>query len=286
MQYKRFKMLKIRVHEGVAFVTIDNPPINVLSLQLIAELSSFARKVEKDDDVKVIVFESADPDFFIAHFDVDSLLITPDEVPRKSTQLEGMHPLLEAFRTMSKISIAKIEGICRGGGSEFILALDMRFGVIGKTILAQPEVAVGIIPGGGGTQRIPRLMGQARAMEVILSGIDLPAELAEKYGYLNRAFPPDKINGYVEELAYTIASHPAETLALAKKAIQNAAELPIVEGLIEEYYLFQKSTALPVAKTRMKEFMESGGQSREVEIQGFKLPEDVLKRIKNERNKE
>jgi len=286
MQYKRFKLLKIRINGGVAFVTIDNPPVNMLSLQLIAELSSFARKVEKDDDVRVIVFDSADPDFFIAHFDVDSLLITPDEEPSKSTQLEGMHPLLEAFRTMSKVSIAKIEGICRGGGSEFVLALDMRFGVIGKTILAQPEVAVGIIPGGGGTQRIPRLMGQARAMEVILSGTDIPAELAEKYGYLNRAFLPDEITDYVEEIAYTIASHPAETLALAKKAIQNAAELPIVEGLIEEYYLFQQSTALPVAKTRMKEFMEMGGQSREVEIQGFKLPEDILKRIKDERNNE
>ena len=286
MQYKRFKLLKIRVHEGVAFVTIDNPPINMLSLQLLAELSNFARKVEKDDDVRVIVFESADPDFFIAHFDVDSLLTTPDEEPTKSNQLEGMHPLLEAYRTMPKISIAKIEGICRGGGSEFVLALDMRFGIIGKTILAQPEVAVGIIPGGGGTQRIPRLMGQARAMEVILSGTDVPAELAEKYGYLNRAFPPDEITEYIEELAYTIASHPAETLALAKKSIQNATELPIVEGLIEEYYLFQRSTALPVAKARMKEFMEKGGQSREVEIQGFKFPEDELKRIKDDRNKE
>ena len=156
----------------------------------------------------------------------------------------------------------------------------MRFGVIGKTVLAQPEVAVGIIPGGGGTQRIPRLMGQARAMEVILSAWNVPAELAEKYGYINRAFPPGEITDYVDELAYTIASHPVETLALAKKAIQNAAELPIVEGLIEEYYLFQKSTALPVAKTRMKEFMEMGGQSREVELQGFKLPDDVLKELR------
>ena len=284
MQYNRFNLLKIRINNGVAFVTIDNPPINMLSLKLIAELSSFARKVEKDDDVRVIVFDSADPDFFIAHFDVDSLLLMPDEEPTKSNQLEGMSPLLEIFRTMPKVSIAKIEGICRGGGSEFVLALDMRFGVIGKTILAQPEVSVGIIPGGGGTQRIPRLMGQARAMEVILSGTDVPAELAEKYGYLNRAFPPDGITDYVEKLAYTIASHPAETLALAKKAIQNAAEFPIVEGLIEEYYLFQKSTALPAAKKRMKEFMEMGGQSREVEIGGFELSEERLKKI--ESNKE
>jgi len=94
MQYKRFKLLKIRIDHGVAFATINNPPINMLSLKLIAELSSFARKVEKDDDVRVIVFDSADPDFFIAHFDVDSLLTTPDEEPTKSTQLEGMHPML------------------------------------------------------------------------------------------------------------------------------------------------------------------------------------------------
>ena len=99
-------------------------------------------------------------------------------------------------------------------------------------------------------------------------------------------FDVTALTDYVDELAYTIASHPVETLALAKKAIQNAAELPIVEGLIEEYYLFQKSTALPVAKTRMKEFMEMGGQSREVELQGFKLPDDVLKRIKDEKNTE
>ena len=286
MQYKRFNLLKIRIDRGVAFVTIANPPINVLSLQLIAELSRFSNKVAKDDDVRVIVFNSTDPDFFIAHFDVDSLLTMPDEEPTKSNQLEGMHPLLEAFRTMPKVSIAKIEGICRGGGSEFVLALDMRFGVIGKTILGQPEVSVGIIPGGGSTQRLPRLLGQARAMEVILSGRDVNAELAERYGYINRAFPPDEITDYVEELAYTIASHPAETIAMAKKAIQTAAELPIVDGLIEEYYLFQKSTALPVAKTRMKEFMEIGGQSREMEMKGFKLPEETLKKNENESNKE
>lgn len=277
MQYKRFKFLKIRIDpKGVAWVTIDNPPINVLSLQLLAELSRFSLKVAKDDDVRVIVFDSADPDFFIAHFDVDSLLITPDEPPPKSTQLEGMHPICEAYRTMPKVTIAKIEGICRGGGSEFVLALDMRFGAIGKAILAQPEVSVGIIPGGGSTQRLPRLLGQARAMEVVLSGRDVPAELAERYGYINRAIPPDEITDYVEELAYQIASHPAETIALAKKAIQIAGELPLVEGLIEETYLFNKSTALPAAKMRMKAFMELGGQSREIELDPSKLGEKML----------
>jgi enoyl-CoA hydratase/carnithine racemase len=286
LHYKRFKFLKIRIDQGVAFVTIDNPPVNVLSLELLGELSRFSLKVARDDDVRVIVFDSADPDFFIAHFDVDTLITTPDEAPPKSTQLEGAHPIWEAYRTMSKVSIAKIEGICRGGGSEFVLALDMRFGAIGKAILGQPEISVGIIPGGGGTQRLPRLLGQARAMEVVLSGRDVPAELAERYGYINRALPPDELTNFVEELAYLIASHPAESIALAKKAVQTAAELPLVEGLIEENYLFNKSTALPDAKMRMKIFMELGGQSREVEIDSSIIRDEFIKKLEDELNKE
>ena len=140
MRYKGFKLLKIRIDRGVAFVTIDNPPINVLTMDLVAELSRLATKVKKDDEVRVIVFDSANPDFFIAHFDVNFLAQAPDEVPPKPTQPHVFNQVNEAFRTMPKVSIAKIEGINRGGGSEFVLALDMRFGVIGKAVLAQPEI--------------------------------------------------------------------------------------------------------------------------------------------------
>jgi len=167
---------------------------------------------------------------------------------------------------MPKVSIAKIEGIARGGGSEFLLALDMRFGAIGKAIVGQPEIVVGIIPGGGGTQRLPRLMGRSRAMEAILGGIDFPAELAEKYGYINRAFPPDELTSYVEDLAYRIASFPAESIAIAKKAVLTALEQPIVEGLLEEMYLFGQSCALPAAKERMNWFLQRDGQTRESEL--------------------
>ncbi|NVM52411.1 MAG: enoyl-CoA hydratase/isomerase family protein [Candidatus Helarchaeota archaeon] len=278
MHYKRFKFLKIRIDRGVAFVTIDNPPINVLTVDLLMEFDRLATKVRKDDDVRVIVFDSADPDFFIAHFDVGFLTTLPDEPPPKSDKLFGMHPIVEAFRTMPKVSIAKLEGIARGGGSEFVLGLDMRFGAIGKTILGQPEVTVGIIPGGGSTQRLPRLVGRSRALEIVLSGMDISAELAERYGYINRALPPDELTPFVEALAYRIASFPSETIALAKKAVLTAEELPLREGLLEETHLFNQACALPVAKERMKWFLEFGGQSREAEIDSSGLLDIFNKR--------
>ncbi|TFG30627.1 MAG: enoyl-CoA hydratase/isomerase family protein [Promethearchaeota archaeon] len=266
MKYGRFKFLNIRIDQGVAFVTIDNPPMNLLNMELIGELNRLQRKIVKDENVRVIVFDSADPDFFIAHFDVSFLAILPDEPIEKPEVLTGLHPVCEAFRTMPKISIAKLEGIARGGGSEFVLALDMRFGAIGKTILGQPEIVLGIIPGGGGTQRLPRLMGRSRAMETILGGIDFTAELAEKYGYINRAFPSDELTSYVEELAYRIASFPAESIALAKRAVLTALEQPLTEGLLEEMYLFGQSCALPAAKERMNWFLQRDGQTREKEL--------------------
>jgi enoyl-CoA hydratase/carnithine racemase len=275
MSYERLKLLKVRVDRQVAFVTIDSPPINIMNGPLLIDLNRFAVKVAKDDGVKVIVFDSADPDFFIAHFDVEVLSKAPSQAPPKPKQLSGMHPLLESFRTMPKVSIAKIEGRCRGGGSEFVLALDMRFGAVGKAIMAQPEVLVGIIPGGGSTQRLPRLIGRGRALEVVLSGMDLSAEVAERYGYINRALPPDELTPFVEKLAYRIATFPAETIALAKKAVLAAEELPLLEGLLEETYLFNQSTALPAAKEIMKRFLEKGGQTREVELDFSKLLEEL-----------
>ena len=266
MKYDRFKFLKVRIDQGVAFVTIDNPPMNLLNMELTGEFNRLQKKIAKDDEVRVVVFNSADPDFFIAHYDVSELVILPDESPPKIDVLFGLHPVCEAFRTMPKVSIAKLEGLARGGGSEFVLSLDMRFGAIGKAIISQPEIILGIIPGGGGTQRLPRLIGRSRAMEAIVGGIDFPAELAEKYGYINRAFPPDELTSYVEDLAYRIASFPAESIAIAKQAVLTALEQPIVEGLLEESYLFLKSCALPIAKERMNWFLQRDGQTREKEL--------------------
>jgi len=283
--YKGFKSLKIRINKGVAFITIDHPPINILTMSLLMELNKLARKLKNDDDVRVIVFDSADPEFFIAHFDVEALAKAPDVAPPRADQPGGMHPVCEAYRTMPKVSIAKIEGYCRGGGSEFVLALDMRFGAIGKAVLAQPEISLGFIPGGGSTQRLPRLLGRSRAMEVVLSGLDFDAETAERYGYINRALSADKLTSFVEELAYRIALYPLETIAIAKKAILAATELPLKEGLIEEQFLFGQTLAFPDAKFAIKTFMDMGGQTREVEANLSEITEEFIKRIEDERAK-
>ncbi|MFX1326244.1 MAG: enoyl-CoA hydratase/isomerase family protein [Promethearchaeota archaeon] len=279
MSYEGYNLLRIRIDRGVLFATIDNPPINLLNNNLYGEFGKLAMAVSRDENVKVIVFDSADPDYFICHYDVKLLLEYPDEAPPKPTELHGGHQLQELYRTMPKISIAKIEGRVRGGGSEFVLSLDMRFGAIGKAILSQLEIPLGIIPGGGGTQRLPRLIGRSRAMEVVLSGSDYPAELAERYGYINRALPSDEITPFVEELAYRIASYPAETIAAAKKAVLLALEKPIVNGLIEETHLFNLTCCSPSAKERMSLFLEIGGQTRDGELAVLNWIPELTKRL-------
>ncbi len=235
------------------------------------EIDRLGREIEADDSVKVVVFDSANPDFFIAHADVNLILQLPTEVPPKADSLGPFHAMVDRFRTMPKVSIAKIEGRARGGGSEFALSLDMRFGALGRAILGQPEVAVGIIPGGSGTQRLPRLIGRSRALEVVLGCGDFSADLAERYGYINRALPPEDIGPFVERLAYRIATFPAEAIALAKASVL-AAELPTVEGLLEEAHYFNQSVATDEARQRMKRFLELGGQTPEVELGGLADP--------------
>lgn len=264
--YEGYKTFKFRLDRGVLFVTIDYPPINLMTLDMAVEIAFLAEQVSNDDRVKVVVFDSANPDYFIAHFDVAVLEQFPDEPAPKGAELDGLKRAYEQFRTMPKVSMAKIEGRARGGGSEFALSLDMRFGAIGRAILSQPEIGLGILPGGGGTQRLPRLMGRSRAMEVVLGGDDFSAELAEKYGYINRALPAEEIGSFVENLAYRIASFPAESIALNKQSVLNAEEMTVVEGLLEESYLFGKSAALPESKARMNKALQNGLQTYEGEL--------------------
>ena len=265
MPYAGYVCLKTRLDRGVLLVTIDHPPINLFDLPLMQEIDRLGREVEVDDDVRVVVFDSANPDFFIAHADVNLILQLPSVAPPKADSLKFFHAMVDRFRTMPKVTIAKIEGRARGGGSEFVLSLDMRFGALGRAILAQPEVALGIIPGGSGTQRLPRLMGRSRALEVVLGCDDFPADVAERYGYINRALPPDELGPFVEQLAYRIASFSAEAIALAKASVDRA-ELPTMEGLLEEAHYFDQAVARDAARERMRKFLELGGQTREVEL--------------------
>jgi enoyl-CoA hydratase/carnithine racemase len=264
MSYTNYEFLRIRGEGGVAFVTISHPPINLLDVALVKELGRFIDEVQDDDAVRVIVFESADPDFFIAHYDVQDLLTRPVSLA-KAGILKPFHLLLERYRTLPKITIARIEGRVRGAGSEFVLALDMRFAASERAIFGQPEVSLGIIPGGGATQHLPRLLGRSRALEVILSSQDMDAELAERYGWVNRALPSTEIGSFVEQLAFRIASFEPDAIRLAKQAI-DAATPPLYDGLREESYLFEQARATPGGVRRMKQFLAGGGQTRSREM--------------------
>lgn len=264
MAYEGYETLRVRVAEGVAWVTIDHPPINLFDAALMRDLMVCGAALESDADVRVVVLQSANPDFFIAHADVALIQTLPTEVPPKPTVPSFFHTLVDRFRTMPKATIGKIEGRARGGGSELLLSLDMRFGALGRCVLAQPEVALGIIPGGSGTQRLPRLVGRARALEIILGCDDIPADLAEHWGYLNRALPPDELGPFVDRLARRIASFPAEAIALAKSSV-DAALGPVHPGLVEEAHAFNQAVATPAARDRMTRFLEAGGQTIAVE---------------------
>src|SRR6185503_15162750 len=163
MAYEGYECLRVRSDGGVATVTIDHPPINLFDVPLIQEMDRVGRELEADAAVRVGVLESANPDFFIAHADVAMIEQLPRDVREKPTAPHGFHRMVDRFRTMPKATIGKVEGRARGGGSELLLSLDMRFGALGRAILSQPEVALGILPGGSGTQRLPRLIGRARA---------------------------------------------------------------------------------------------------------------------------
>jgi enoyl-CoA hydratase/carnithine racemase len=265
MPYEGYECLRVEIERGVAFVTIDHPPINLFDLALMVEVDRLGRELEVDDDVRVVVFQSADPEFFIAHADVELIRGLPRDEGSRPTELGFFHQAMDRLRSMPKVTIGKIEGRARGGGSELLLALDLRFGAIGRCVLAQPEVAIGIIPGGGGTQRLPRLVGRGRALEVVLGCADFDAELAERYGWINRALPAESLGRFVDALAFRIASFPAEALALAKGAV-DAASPPDRDGLLEEEHRFQRSLATDAAQERMAAFLAAGGQTREVEL--------------------
>ena len=279
-----YQTISTRFDKGVLFATIYNPPINVMTIEMYQDLVGFTQEVEDDENVKVLVLQSGDPDFFIAHFDVELILTFPvDQPARKSESLSDFHLMCERVRTMPKATIVKMAGRAGGGGNEFASSCDMRFGVRGKTIINQMEVALGILPGGSGTQRLPRLVGRGRAMEICLGSDDIDAETCEKWGYLNRIFASAaELDEYVDNLAYRIATWPAEAIALCKQSVNNA-EMPIKEGLLEEAYLFQQTLRTDGAQRNMQKAMQLGAQTREGELRMGELCVEIASSIEYEK---
>ena len=261
-----YQLIDVAITGGIATVTINNPPINIITPQLYQELVDLVAELKDDDGLTVVVFKSADPDFFIAHYDVANILKFPtDGDAERNLELSDFHTMCERVRTMNKVTIAQIEGRVGGGGSEFAASMDMRFGVIGKTIVNQMEVPLGILPGGSGTQRLPRLVGRGRAMEIVLGADDLDAETAERWGYLNRIYGAEQIDAKVAALAERISRFPVSAVRLAKASV-NASDLHIQQGLQEEAYLFARLLRTEAAQHNMNQFLQIGGQTREGEL--------------------
>ena len=263
MDYSGYQCLRVSLKQGVARVLLDNGPINLLDKPLFKELLRLTDQLAADDRVRVVVLASANPGWFIAHFDVGLILRFPADPPvpdAPPAPLSPFHRMAETWRTMPKATIAVVEGRVGGGGSEIALSCDMRFALRGKAVFNQPEVALGIIPGGSGTVRLPRLIGRSRALEVILGCDDVDAELAEAWGWVNRALPADALWPHVERLAARIASFPAHAVAAAKASVLRA-DKEIPADLLAEGAAFQGTLYGPGTRAAMERFLANGGQT-------------------------
>ena len=259
-----FETLKVRKESAVLFADIAAPPMNLLGPALVRDLVSLIQQAEADSDLKVLVFRSADPDYFIPHVDVTRI----QQYREEAAKLTGEASIALMFRHLSAshlVTIAQIEGRVRAAGSEFVLACDMRFAARESAIFAQPEAAFGVVPGGGGVQHLARLMGRARALEVMLSAGDYDAELAERYGWVNRALPANELGEFVKSLAHRIAKFPAGSLAAVKDRV-NAIALAPAEDFRRDSDLFGEGARNPEAQSRFEAAFKRRFQTRDAEM--------------------
>jgi enoyl-CoA hydratase/carnithine racemase len=264
---QHFDTLRVASRDGVVHVMIDHPPVNLLDAAMLDDLDRLSIAVARDDAARVVVFDSADSAFFIAHADVEGMLGRGDPKADRRERLSRFAQMTERFRASPVVTIAIVEGRARGGGSEFAMALDLCFAARETAVLAQPEIALGLLPGGGATQRLPRLVGRSRALEIMLGGQDYTATQAEAYGWITRALPRLELRTYVRELAARIASFPRPAIEAIRSAVEYASE-PLDEGLREEHRLFRRALATEEATTTMERFLAAGGQTRAYEL-GF-----------------
>ncbi len=250
MKYDSFTTFNVRIEDAIAWVTFDYPPVNIQGLPMLADLDMLAQKLEADRGVKVVVFQSANPDIFVAHADTEFLKdMSAAAVSRDEVKLLDLQRVLERISRVPQATIAKIEGFARGGGHEFALACDMRFAARGKARFMQMEVGMGILPCGGGASRMARQTGLGRALEIILGARDFDADQAEAYGTINKALDPEEIGPYVEALAERITLWTPESINACKQAVYASIDLPIREALREEaYWLYQATSQTPALK--------------------------------------
>jgi enoyl-CoA hydratase/carnithine racemase len=249
-------------------VTFDNPPLNIFGPETIPQLNEIIVALETDDQVRVVVFDSAVEGFFLTHYNFLAPVEESTRIPPGATGLQALPDMLARLSRAPVVSIASIRGRATGVGSELALASDMRFASREKAILSQWEVGAGLVPGGGPMARLPRLIGRGRALEVLLSADDIHGDLAERYGYVNRAFPDSELDGFVEALAMRIASFDKQAIAETKRLV-NIASLPSDDEIMPEWDAFISSLGRPASQNRMKTLMS----------RGFHRPGDVENRL-------
>jgi enoyl-CoA hydratase/carnithine racemase len=256
--------IRLRQEGAVLFAEISAPPMNLMGPGMVRDLAALIQRVEADDLLKVVVFRSADPAYFISHVDVTRI----KENREAASRLTGEASLSLLFRRLSTsrvVSIAQIDGRVRGVGSEFILACDLRFAARETALFGQFEACFGVIPGAGGAQHLARLLGRARALEVMLSGEDYDADLAERYGWINRALPARELRGFVTALAHRIAGFPAEGQAVVKDRV-NAIGLVPAEELRTDGTLFLQGVQASATQARIRAALGNGFQTRFAEM--------------------
>jgi len=271
-----YEKLRVRREGSVVFAEIAAPPMNLQGPELVRDLVSLIQQAEGDDVVKVLVFTSADPAYFISHVDVTTIAENRAEVA-KLAGAESMALLYRYLSASHLVTIAQIEGRVRGVGSEFILACDMRFAARESAIFGQFEPAFGVIPGAGGAQHLARLMGRGRALEVLLSADDYDADLAERYGWINRALPADELGDFVSSLAHRIARFPAAGQVVVKERV-NAIALAAVEDFRRDSDLFLEGVRTPESQGLIQAAMERGFQTRDAELALARMLGDVADR--------
>jgi enoyl-CoA hydratase/carnithine racemase len=243
-------------------VTFNNPPINLIDSVMIGELGELFAEIERNEGPAVLVFDSADPDYFLAHYDItaaDRSLV--DSLPPGPT---GFHPWIDLLVRLSKlpaVTISAIRGRARGAGSEFVLACDIRFASRERAVLGQPEVGFGAMPGAGPVSWLPRLVGRGRAFEILLGGEDFYGELAERYGYVNRAIPDDEFENFVDHFARRVSMFDRQALADIKHFV-NKVSLPDDEEFPPQIDAFWEAAARPAMQARTAKAFEEGLQQR------------------------
>jgi enoyl-CoA hydratase/carnithine racemase len=239
-----------RTHPGRWTITFSNPPINMFVPETIVELGALLTEIEADPFVKAVVFQSANPDFFVAHLDVAKAAERPEV-------LSLWREFVLRLSSTPVVSIAKIRGRTRGIGNEFVLACDMRFASRQNALFGNPEVGVGLVPGGGALEWLPRLVGRSRALEIVLTGDDFDADIAERYGWVNRTLDDADLDSFVDALAQRLASFDREPLAVAKAQI-NRLGMPTAAELQSSNDTFFPLLALPGTKARRTKVRDVG----------------------------